>query len=517
MRHRSSDGVSASAGRSPAEAGSAHPKRSLRGLAPFLNRLGVPLLLWDSQLRLLFASPEAMIAFGLLATDLGKGLEALSPRLPGGDELLPAASRAAEAQATEELLIRAAGRAHLARISAAGPGLSIVFSDVTELERAHRKSEASLREADQQKDDFLAMLGHELRNPMAAIRNATALLSRLEQPTPQLVRLQSIFDRQTLQTTKLIDGLLDIARVARGKVELQVGPVQVQELVRQVVDDRRQQFQQREVELRLPPGAEIWVEADRVRLVQILDNLISNALKFTSPNGRIRLEVERARGRGVIRVADDGQGIDPELMPQIFEPFRQGRATTAQARAGLGLGLALVKGLAELHGFQLRAASPGVGGGATFEIEFVLAEAPESRPPESRVDLRGLELLLVEDNVDIAETLGELLAASGHRVEAVGSAELAIEHLRRRRPDIVLCDLGLPGMDGLELATRLRADPSLAGLKLVAMTGFSDASTQSRVQQAGFDRMLIKPVQLDALRHCLSRVAAAPAQLVSRG
>jgi signal transduction histidine kinase/CheY-like chemotaxis protein/SAM-dependent methyltransferase len=766
-----------------------------------LHIMGVPLLLWDSRLRLLFASPEATAAFGLSAADIGSGIDVLAGRLPGGAELLlatrraVATCRAAATQATEEVSIRGPGRVYLARISAAAAGTSILFSDVTSLEIAHRhavtqlqqesaiarisalalapaepealcgealavllanlpacsgglivavggddedvevlashglgeeplrtlhtlgepsmtcsimdegrllgviglfgrrpgpgegqgehwlrsiarvlggaigrqrtrrqlalelevstllagapsleavgrglkrafgvlpavevaeiwsrrssigsdwqrlvpeaggetdaaapnwpaelctrfkdgtvqvwsdgprrellvalvrrdaplavlrlagrglrrpdaelgvglrrvarmlagflerssilersrRNEAALREADQQKDDFLAMLGHELRNPMAAIRNATELLSRIDHPTPQLLRLQNIFDRQTLQTTKLIDGLLDIARVARGKVELQVAPVQVPELVRQAVDDRRQQFEQREVELRLPPSDDLWVEADRVRLVQILDNLISNAIKFTAPNGRIRLGVERCSSRGVIRVADDGQGIDAELMPQIFEPFRQGRATTARARAGLGLGLALVKGLVDLHGFQLRAASPGVGGGATFEIEFALSEAPESRLPESRVEMRALELLLVEDNVDVAETLGELLAAAGHRVATVGSAELALEHLRQRRPDIVLCDLGLPGMDGLELAARLRAEPEHAGLRLVAMTGFGDASTQSRAEQAGFDHMLVKPVQLDALRHCLTRVAAAPSRRVGRG
>jgi signal transduction histidine kinase/ActR/RegA family two-component response regulator/SAM-dependent methyltransferase len=639
-------------------------------LAPFLHTIGVPLLLCDSRLRLLFASAEAMVAFGLSDTDTGRPLDALSAQLPGSADLVPLAWRASENQAAEELSIRAWGKVYLAHVSAAAPGVSIVFSDVTQLELAHRKAvaqqqlelevsrllagasslqavgqglrrafgmlpgveraeiwseapssasgwvqlvpeggstastppwtealsarfdadplqiagsgsareiwvaiagrdvplavlylagkglgtpdtelaaglrrvartladflerssilersrrniteleqvEATLREADQQKDDFLAMLGHELRNPMAAIRNATELLSRLEQPTPQLLRLQSIFDRQTLQTTKLIDGLLDVARVARGKVELQMGPVQVIELVQQVLDDRRQQFQERQLELQLPDQPALWVEADRVRLVQILDNLISNALKFTHPGGRIRVEVACAQGRGSLRVEDDGQGIEAELLPQIFEPFRQGRAITAQAQAGLGLGLALVKGLVELHGFQLRAESPGRDGGATFLVEFPLAEAPESKGPESHVEMRVLELLLVEDNADIAETLAELLAAAGHQVAIVGSAERAIEHLCRHRPHVVLCDIGLPGMDGLELAARLREDPGLAQLKLVAMTGFGDASTQARVQEAGFDRMLIKPVRLDALRQCLSRVMAASVQRVA--
>jgi signal transduction histidine kinase/CheY-like chemotaxis protein len=389
-------------------------------------------------------------------------------------------------------------------------GASAVVQDITPLKRV----EATLREADQQKDDFLAMLGHELRNPMAAIRNATELLSRIDQPTPQLQRLQSIFDRQTLQTTKLIDGLLDVARVARGKVELVMKPVQVIELVRQAVDDRRQQFRDRTLALSLPEG-ELWALADRVRLVQILDNLISNALKFTGPRGRIGIEVLRVGPGATIRVEDDGIGIDSELLPQIFEPFRQGRSPSAQAQ-GLGLGLALVKGLVDLHGFQLTAHSDGVGRGSSFQFTFPATQAPDSPAPESRVDLRRLDLLLVEDNLDIAETLAELLTAAGHRVALTGSAEEALEHLRQWRPEVVLCDIGLPGMDGLELATRLRADPDFMDLKLVAMTGFGDASTKSRIEKAGFDRHLIKPVQLDALRQCLSRVAALTPSRQSR-
>lgn len=389
-------------------------------------------------------------------------------------------------------------------------GASAVVQDITALKRV----EATLREADQQKDDFLAMLGHELRNPMAAIRSATELLGRIEQPSLQLLRLQSIFERQTLQTTNLIDGLLDVARVARGKVELQLAPVQVVELVRQVVDDRRQQFQGRALELRLP-DEELWVSADRVRMLQVLDNLLSNAIKFTSATGSVRVEVKHGDELGLIRVEDDGLGIEAELLPRIFEPFRQGRASVALAQ-GLGLGLALVKGLVDLHGFRLQADSAGSGRGASFQIEFPVILAPESMPPESRVDTRGLELLLVEDNADVAETLAELLVGAGHRVEHRGSAEEALELLRRSRPDVVLCDIGLPGMDGLELATRLRADPDLGHLKLVAMTGFGDATTKARIENAGFDRHLIKPVAIDALRHCLARVAAMEPRRSSR-
>lgn len=384
-------------------------------------------------------------------------------------------------------------------------GASAVVQDITPLKRV----EASLREADKQKDDFLAMLGHELRNPMAAIRNATELLSRIDHPSPQLLRLQSIFDRQTVQTTKLIDGLLDIARVVRGKVELQIAPLELCDLVHQIVDDRRHQIRERTIDVFLPEG-EMWVAADRVRLTQVLDNLLSNAIKFTSPKGRIEIRVERHERRGSLRIKDDGQGIEPELLPRIFEPFRQGRATMPQSQGGLGLGLALVKGLIELHGFKLDVESEGSGRGTTVFIEFGTTMAPDAPPPESNVDVRHLSLLMVEDNLDIAETLAELLKGAGHTVESVGSAEEALERLQQRAPDIVLCDVGLPGMDGLTLASRLRQSESLKDLKLVAMTGYGDASTRARILNAGFDRHLIKPVQLEALRRCLSRLAAAP-------
>jgi PAS domain S-box-containing protein len=382
-------------------------------------------------------------------------------------------------------------------------GASAVVHDISEIKRV----EANLREADHQKDDFLAILGHELRNPIAALRSATDLLGRGEPPTPQLRRLHGIFERQTQQATKLIDGLLDVARVARGKVELDLAPVPLVQIVRQVLEDREQQLGGRSLERRLPEN-ELWVLGDRARLVQVLDNLLSNALKFTGPNGHIGVTIARFGRRGSTRVEDDGAGIEPELLPHIFEPFRQG-GTRAARHAGLGLGLALVKGLIDLHGFELRATSRGKGLGTCFEIEFPLAAEPDAPAPASRVDARALELLLVEDNVDIAETLAELLGADGHRVRWVETAEQALPALREQQPDVVLCDIGLPGMSGFELARQVLADPALAGVKLVAMTGYGDAGAREQMARAGFDRILIKPVQLGALRHCLERVAVA--------
>jgi two-component system CheB/CheR fusion protein len=381
--------------------------------------------------------------------------------------------------------------------------VSVVAQDITALKRVE-----ALRDADRRKDDFIALLGHELRNPIAAMRNATELLARSEQPTPQLRRLQGIYERQTLHTAKLLDGLLDVARVARGKIRLQRTPLPVVELVRAAVDDRRAQFQARRLELRLPDG-ELWVSADRVRLLQIVDNLLSNALKFTSEAGRIGVDVVHAAELGEIVIADDGAGIEPEVLNNIFEPFWQARSS-AEA-TGLGLGLALVRGLAQLHGFRITAESKGSGRGASFRLIFPLVDAPEAATPPSQVAHRALDLMLVEDNGDVSETLAELLDADGHRVEVASSAERALERLGVRRVDVVLIDIGLPGMNGLELAARLRQDPDLSSMGLVALTGFGDAATEGRMLQAGFDRYLLKPVRFEALRHCLARVRVTSA------
>jgi CheY-like chemotaxis protein/anti-sigma regulatory factor (Ser/Thr protein kinase) len=299
--------------------------------------------------------------------------------------------------------------------------------------------------------------------------------------------------------------LLDVARVARGKICLQLTPLPLAEFVRAAVGDKRAQFQTRGLELRLPDD-ELWVSADRARMLQIVDNLLSNALKFTSASGKIAVEVLRTGEQGEIIIEDDGAGIDREILPFIFEPFRQARSSAVAT--GLGLGLALVQGLAQLHGFQVTAESEGLGRGASFRLVFPLIEAPDASPPPSEVNHRARNLMLVEDNGDVADTLSELLALDGHRVAVASSAERALELLGERRFDVALIDIGLPGMSGLELAVRLRQDPGLSSMKLMALTGFGDAATEGRMLEAGFDRYLLKPIRVETLRHCLARVCA---------
>lgn len=383
----------------------------------------------------------------------------------------------------------------------------LVARDVSEL----KQTEAALREEARERDEFLAVLGHELRNPLAAIRNAVQLMNHVPHAHPQVTRLQGILERQSRHATQLIDGLLDVSRAMRGKIELELAPVPVVELVRQVVEDRSHQLRERLLELRLPE-VERWVMADRVRLVQILDNLLSNALQSTARGGRLQVSVEASGGRVTIGVSDDGVGIEPAALASIFEPFRQSRERSA-APGGLGLGLALVKALAELHGFELAASSAGAGRGASFALRAPMVAAADVCLPKPRCSDLGASLLVVEDDADVAQTLGELLALAGHAVRLASSAEAALELLREQAPDVVLCDLGLPGMDGLMLARRVRAQARAERVKLVALTGYVNRAKRRDIESAGFDRYLTKPIELDALLSCISDLVLEVAAL----
>jgi PAS domain S-box-containing protein len=462
------------------------PSGAVRRVNRHLSLTGEPTVIGDALLARLYANEIPAWVQRVLAT--GDSIHGLELSIQEADEARAWLCNLAAIRDLDGTLL----------------GVSAVVQDITPIKQV----EQNLREIDRQKDDFLALLGHELRNPIAAIRSATELLRRIDLPAPQLPRLQRILDRQSLQTTKLIDGLLDVARITRGKVELDTAPLDVVELVRQVIEDRRSQFRERRLEVQLAEP-EVWIVADRVKLVQVLDNLLSNALKFSSYGGLVRVEVHAEENNGTIVICDDGVGIEPNLLPCIFEPFRQGRPRSPSAQCGLGLGLALVKGLVELHGYRLRAHSDGVGQGARFEIEFATTAPPSHSSPESSIQVRHLQVLLVEDNPDVAETLTELLVTETHDVQAASDAEAALAVLRSWRPDVILCDIGLPGMDGVAFAECVRADPELNAVCMIAMTGYGDATTRRRIDQAGFDRALIKPVESRALRSCLSRLSVA--------
>jgi signal transduction histidine kinase/chemotaxis methyl-accepting protein methylase/ActR/RegA family two-component response regulator len=376
-----------------------------------------------------------------------------------------------------------------------------------------KRNEAALRESDQQKDHFLAMLGHELRNPLSAIRNATELLGLGQLDPPALARVHGVLDRQSHQMAKLIDGLLDVSRIVRGMIALEKSTFDLAPVLRELVQDRDSAQAKGTATIELHVTSEpLWVEGDRVRLLQVLENLLVNAVKFTPRTGRIQIHAQTEQDRVVVRFADTGAGIEPAFLPLIFEPFRQARQSVDRAKGGLGLGLALVRGIVELHGGRVLAESEGPGRGSTFTVELPLAaaaERPSRRPP---VALNKLRVLVVEDNDDLAETLAALLRSIGHEVLAIADTGYdGLQAARELRPDVVLCDIGLPGeLDGMDVARAVRKDPTLVGTRMVAVTGYGGPDDRARIYEAGFAACLIKPVELEMLQECLAQADRQP-------
>jgi signal transduction histidine kinase len=385
--------------------------------------------------------------------------------------------------------------------------------DMTEVKRAQealresarRDAEAeTLREADRRKDEFLAMLAHELRNPLAPIRNGLYVLDRAPKGGEQAVRARAILERQLAHLTRLVDDLLDVSRITRGKVVLRRERLDLCDLVRRTAEDHRAAFVDAEVLLEVrAERPEVWVHGDPTRLAQVVGNLLTNAVKFTPRGGRATLTVgvTDAEHEAIVRVEDTGRGIAPHLLRRLFEPFTQADTSLDRQKGGLGLGLALVKGLVELHGGSVRASSDGPGKGATFTVRLPCEQpAPEDAsrltPTESAHSRR---VLVVEDNLDAATSLRDLLELLGHVVIVALTGRDGIEQARAHRPDIVLCDIGLPEVDGYEVARTLRADPELDGTRLVALTGYAAPSDVARAEAAGFDGHIAKPPSLEAI------------------
>jgi PAS domain S-box-containing protein len=377
-------------------------------------------------------------------------------------------------------------------------------TDVTE-QRAYAER---LREAERQTSEFLAMLGHELRNPLAAVRSAAELVNLTEPHDHRLHRAWVVLERQSLHMTRLIDSLLEVSRIARGKVKLDRKVVDLAKILDDMLQDRSAQIGASGLDLdRQLPARPLWVLGDDVRLAQIFDNLLGNAIKFTAPPGRITVAA-RADGDAVVaRVRDTGAGIRPEMLTSIFEPFQQETQELSRTAGGLGLGLALAKGLTELHGGSIEARSDGPGEGAEFIVRLPAAQPPSVEPSaEVRRDAGGQRILIVEDNVDAAEMLQFVLEIQGHEVMVAANGAEALELLRHEDMDVVLCDIGLPVMSGYELAREIRSDSALCDLVLIALTGYGRSSDRRRTQEAGFDAHLTKPVELRALDEVLNKL-----------
>jgi PAS domain S-box-containing protein len=366
-------------------------------------------------------------------------------------------------------------------------------------ERAQRAYEKAY-EADRRKDEFLAMLGHELRNPLAPIVTALELM-RLRNGDVA-IHERSVIERQVGHLSRLVDDLLDVSRITRGKIELKRSPVQLNEVIGKAIEIASPLLEQHSHDLTLDvPAAGLVVDGDPVRLAQVFANLLTNAAKYTQPGGRIALSARRDGDEIVVTVRDNGTGIEKDLLGRIFDLFTQGKRSLDRAQGGLGLGLTLVRSLVEMHGGKVRAASEGPGKGSEFTVVLPRREAEaivreEARAPAARPAPQRSRVLVVDDNTDAADLLAEALRAEGHEVRVAANALEALSIAPGFAPRVALLDIGLPVMDGYELAHRLKSDPTLAHLQLVAISGYGQEADRRRSVEAGFKEHLVKPVEL---------------------
>lgn len=360
---------------------------------------------------------------------------------------------------------------------------------------------------------LLALLAHEIRNPLSAIANAVRVLERRAPSDPLVARQVGVIGRQSRHLAGLVDDLLDFSRIAADKLPLAPRQVDLTDLLARCVEARRPDAEERQHSLSLDLGADpLAISGDPRRLAQVFDNLLDNAMKYTPAGGHVRIWARREGDQVAVGVRDDGIGIDPDLLPRIFDPFCQGEAGVARPVGGLGLGLALVRSLVRRHGGEVEAASAGPGRGAELVVRLPAVD-PGPREASSRVDSFlgvGCRVLLVEDQPDAREALGDLLQIQGYDVEVAADGEEAVERAAARRPDVALVDIGLPGVDGFEVARRLRHMYREDPITLVALTGFDDGEVRRRAREAGFDSHLVKPVDTGELDRLLRGVTAVP-------
>ncbi|MEX5747216.1 ATP-binding protein [Massilia sp. X63] len=385
-------------------------------------------------------------------------------------------------------------------------GIFVEGSDVT----LRKRVEDDLRAANRQKDQFLAMLAHELRNPLAPITTAAQLLQRGSLDPERARHASEIIVRQAEHMTDLVNDLLDVSRVTRGLAEIEKEELDVAAIVGGAVEQVRPllDMKRHALTLELPPQA-LHVSGDRTRLVQVVSNILNNAAKYTPSGGHIAVRVREANGEAVVAVSDNGQGIDPQVLPYIFDLFTQAERTPDRSQGGLGIGLALVKSLVALHGGRVAAFSEGANQGSEFTIRLPLlqpAPAQASPPAQAQAQEGPVRVLVVDDNADAAQMLATLLEAHGHVVSVEFDGTSGLARALRERPEVMLLDIGLPDMDGHELARRLRASSETRGALLIALTGYGQSEDRERASAAGFDRHLVKPADLSELLRILAEV-----------
>jgi PAS domain S-box-containing protein len=388
--------------------------------------------------------------------------------------------------------------------------LMLAFEDISDRkakEAELARTEQALRDANRRKDEFLAMLSHELRNPLSPIRTSVSVLQLAPAGSDAARSAIEIIDRSAAHLTRLVEDLLDVTRVTRGKIELQCEYLDLAALVRRVVEDHRREFDGREIALDLRGAKNVWVHGDPARLVQVVSNLLTNAHKFTQPRGSVLVVVENTTDLVTVRVSDNGIGIAPEVIGNLFEPFVQAPQSLDRKRGGLGLGLAMVKALVELHWGRAGIRSPGIGRGS--EAWFTLPRAQQatrSDAPPALTRSPRRRILIIEDKQDTALSLRNALVLKGHDVAIASDGRSGLELAGRFRPEVVFCDIGLPDIDGYAVARALRTHLQ-HDMYLVALSGYAQAEDIARATAAGFARHLAKPATVEQLEQVL---ASAP-------
>jgi len=382
-------------------------------------------------------------------------------------------------------------------------GLAVYFRDVSD----RKLAEQQLREANQRKSEFLAILAHELRNPLAPLRNGLHLLKLRSDADPTVSQTVSMMDRQMTHLVRLVDDLLDVSRITSGKLELRPRKILLTEVLGHAVESARVLIESNRHELTVTYRAEnLLVDGDPDRLTQVFSNLLLNAAKYTKAGGQISLSLDHEKDEAIITVQDNGVGIPPQALDQVFDMFTQVRSAEAQGAEGLGIGLSLVRTLVQMHSGTVCAFSEGPGQGARFTVRLPIAEgsvmAPVTPPPPA-VRNRGQRVLVVDDNTDAAASLALLLNMEEYEVRTAADGEEAIEQARIFAPQIIFMDLAMPRLDGLEAARRIRALPQGEEIRIIALTGWGQEADRQRTRAAGMDHHLVKPVSLDALQSVL--------------
>jgi signal transduction histidine kinase len=456
------------------------------------------------------------VAFGLFRRDL-KAREAAATNLRrANDELEDRVARRTVAlqKTADELSVEVKQRRHAEDLLRQSQ--EQLERRVAERTAELRSANAQLAEADRHKDEFLAMLAHELRNPLAPIRNAVSLLRRRPGGDSVVGEMSAMLDRQVGHLAQLVDDLMDVARITSGKIDLRLSAMDLATALRRTADAVRPLLAERRHEFIVEtPDEPVWVSGDPVRVEQILSNLLQNAGKYTPPGGQVTLSLAVHRdgagpGHALLTVADSGMGIRPEMLPRIFDMFQQGdrpQAGVGKMIEGLGIGLTLVRNLVALHGGTVEAKSPGLGKGSEFVIRLPRIAPGATRPPTAqRPERRPRKVLVVDDNKDAATSLAAVLRHEGHDVRLAYDGPEALAAVHSEKPQVVLLDIGMPGMDGYEVARRLRKTPDFDATPIIALTGFGLADDHRLSREAGFDQHLTKPVDPEALLDVLARV-----------